>query len=200
MKTRTDFHSVNLSTGEKTRSIVGDGQRIDETISIESPAALTEGGPAKFCPACGHYAHRKAACRGGMGDYCDCAHDSSLSLVDRITKYLENGGLFNPEQMDHSKVRELLVDCRSALIPRKIVHKIKLEEIKHDTERGKVFAGCKCLIWAGDGGCYWLANYCGYGGISDAGIYDFEDAFEHSRHCGPEKRIEYHFLSERNAQ
>jgi hypothetical protein len=30
MKVRTDFHSVNLSTGEKTRSIVGDGQRVDE--------------------------------------------------------------------------------------------------------------------------------------------------------------------------
>ena len=27
------------------------------------------------CPGCGHYAHRKHACKGGMGDYCDCGHD-----------------------------------------------------------------------------------------------------------------------------
>ena len=28
------------------------------------------------CPICGHFAHRKNACKGGMGDYCDCQHDS----------------------------------------------------------------------------------------------------------------------------
>ena len=33
MKARTDFHRVNLATGEKTRSIVGKGQRIDETVA-----------------------------------------------------------------------------------------------------------------------------------------------------------------------
>src|SRR5208337_5323957 len=32
MKVQTDFHSVNLSTGEKTRSIVGDGERRDEVV------------------------------------------------------------------------------------------------------------------------------------------------------------------------
>jgi hypothetical protein len=32
MKIRTDFHSVNLATGEKTRSIVGDGEEVDETV------------------------------------------------------------------------------------------------------------------------------------------------------------------------
>jgi len=33
-------------------------------------------------------------------------------VVARITEYLNNGGLFNPELMDHSKVRDLLIDCR----------------------------------------------------------------------------------------
>ena len=36
-------------------------------------------------------------------------------LVDRITQYLSAGGLFNPELMEHQKVRDLLIDCRKAL-------------------------------------------------------------------------------------
>jgi hypothetical protein len=31
-------------------------------------------------------------------------------LVGRIREYLSNGGLFNPEAMDHEKVRDLLMD------------------------------------------------------------------------------------------
>lgn len=34
----------------------------------------------------------------------------------RIQNYLEHGGLFNPEMMEHDKVRDLLTDCRTALI------------------------------------------------------------------------------------
>lgn len=36
-------------------------------------------------------------------------------LILRITDYLEAGGLFNPEMMEHDKVRDLLVDCREFL-------------------------------------------------------------------------------------
>jgi hypothetical protein len=36
-------------------------------------------------------------------------------LFDRITNYLGNGGLFNPEMMEHEKVRDLLIDCRDYL-------------------------------------------------------------------------------------
>lgn len=36
-------------------------------------------------------------------------------LCDRITDYLSKGGLFNPELMEHEKVRDLLIDCRKAL-------------------------------------------------------------------------------------
>jgi len=39
------------------------------------------------------------------------------SVTDRITEYLSSGGLFNPELMDHSAVRDLLIDAREA-IPR----------------------------------------------------------------------------------
>jgi hypothetical protein len=36
-------------------------------------------------------------------------------LADRITNYLSSGGLFNPELMEHDKVRELLIDNRALL-------------------------------------------------------------------------------------
>lgn len=37
------------------------------------------------------------------------------ALDDRITNYLENGGFFNPELMEHDKVRDLLMDCLAFL-------------------------------------------------------------------------------------
>jgi hypothetical protein len=37
------------------------------------------------------------------------------SLLNRIQNYLECGGLFNPECMEHEKVRDLLIDCRAAI-------------------------------------------------------------------------------------
>lgn len=41
--------------------------------------------------------------------------DEQRTLSERITEYLGNGGLFNPELMDHDKVRDLLIECRDAL-------------------------------------------------------------------------------------
>jgi hypothetical protein len=38
-----------------------------------------------------------------------------MSCGDRITKYLTDGGLFNPELADHEAVRDLLIDCRAEL-------------------------------------------------------------------------------------
>lgn len=37
-------------------------------------------------------------------------------LCQRITDYLANGGLFNPEMSEHDKVRTLLIDCRMILL------------------------------------------------------------------------------------
>lgn len=37
------------------------------------------------------------------------------SITDRITAYLSNGGLFNPELMEHDKVRDLLIDTRDEI-------------------------------------------------------------------------------------
>jgi hypothetical protein len=37
-------------------------------------------------------------------------------LLQRIQNYLESGGLFNPECMEHEKVRELIMDVRCYLL------------------------------------------------------------------------------------
>lgn len=34
------------------------------------------------------------------------------AVIARINEYLANGGLFNPELMDHIKVRDLIIDAR----------------------------------------------------------------------------------------
>ena len=39
--------------------------------------------------------------------------DDAERLSARITEYLSAGGLWNPECMDHDKVRRLLIDCRT---------------------------------------------------------------------------------------
>lgn len=40
-------------------------------------------------------------------------------LKRRIQNYLANGGLFNPELMEHDKVRDLLIDIRDFLFQTK---------------------------------------------------------------------------------
>ena len=37
-------------------------------------------------------------------------------LVEKINEYLNVGGLFNPESMEHHKVSDLLLECRNQLM------------------------------------------------------------------------------------
>jgi len=39
----------------------------------------------------------------------------NTELSNLITEYLSAGGLFNPELMDHEKVRDLLIDIKKYL-------------------------------------------------------------------------------------
>lgn len=39
-------------------------------------------------------------------------------LEERVQDYLSNGGLFNPEMMEHIKVRDLIMDLAKALFSR----------------------------------------------------------------------------------
>ena len=52
------------------------------------------------------------------------------------------------------------------------------------------------IIYAGDGGCYWAENGCGYVRREYAGVYTREEAIKWTSHCGPEKRIELHPVPE----
>ncbi len=40
----------------------------------------------------------------------------SQELLDRIQNYLGNGGLFNPEAMEHDKVRDMILEFRAFLL------------------------------------------------------------------------------------
>lgn len=51
-------------------------------------------------------------------------------LRNRITGYLANGGMFNPELMDHKLVRNLLIDCRNALDLEKLLAEARLESVE----------------------------------------------------------------------
>lgn len=42
-----------------------------------------------------------------------------MTLEERLTEYLALGGLFNPELMNHDKVRDLLIDLRATLAQRR---------------------------------------------------------------------------------
>lgn len=41
--------------------------------------------------------------------------NSKEQLIEEITHYLASGGLFNPELMEHDKVRDLLLNIREYL-------------------------------------------------------------------------------------
>lgn len=50
----------------------------------------------------------------------------------------------------------------------------------------------KVYIWSREHGAYWRPNAEGYtSDKTQAGIYGFEEAFDRTKHCGREKRIEY---------
>ena len=44
-----------------------------------------------------------------------CPDFATVDIINRITEYLSAGGLFNPEYMEHDKVRNLLIDCRDEI-------------------------------------------------------------------------------------
>lgn len=40
---------------------------------------------------------------------------NDVHVIERINNYLSSGGLFNPELMEHDKVRDILIDCRNEI-------------------------------------------------------------------------------------
>lgn len=57
-------------------------------------------------------------------------------------------------------------------------------------------AGKQVLIRSEEHIAWWREGYCGYTtSRAHAGVYLFEDAFEHTRHCGREKRIVFEVVA-----
>ena len=96
------------------------------------------------------------------------------ALAERITSYLTNGGLFNPEMMPQGPARDLLIDCRdalSALVPtpqvetRKGMSETELESLPaHPLAKwkGGLALGLHRVHW-NDGG----SSLCSIGMASD---------------------------------
>ena len=57
------------------------------------------------------------------------------TVAERITEYLAVGGFFNPEYMDHWKVRDLLIDARKEL-----THSNLGQSWWIDTVKGQIFS------------------------------------------------------------
>jgi len=56
-----------------------------------------------------------------------------------------------------------------------------------------LLVGEKVYIWSREHRMYWRPGAAGYTkDTAAAGVYDFEDAYKRTKHCGPEKMIEYH--------
>lgn len=62
-------------------------------------------------------------------------------LVKRITEYLANGGLWNPEFADHQAVRDLLIECHDRIE--------ELEELADRVKNG-FQGGCWCCEIVGE--------------------------------------------------
>lgn len=61
-----------------------------------------------------------------------------------------------------------------------------------DWKRREWWLGKKVFIWSREHSAFWRENARGYTTYTnDAGVYDFADAYEHTKHCGPEKKIEF---------
>ena len=51
-------------------------------------------------------------------------------------------------------------------------------------------------IWSQEHRAWWRPKYQGYtGDTSQAGIYTFQEAYDGTKHCGPEKRIVYYAVT-----
>ena len=56
-------------------------------------------------------------------------------------------------------------------------------------------AGLQVRIWSGEHRAYWRSMGNGYSwDTEEAGVFDFEDAYNRTNHCGPEKKIIFHIV------
>ncbi len=75
-----------------------------------------------------------------------------MSIADRITEYLSVGGLFNPEIMEHDKVRDLLMDCRGHIVAIEAL----LDRVPHEYVDETDGARTPLRCWTDCPACAWL--------------------------------------------
>ena len=63
-------------------------------------------------------------------------------LVEKINEYLNVGGLFNPELMEHHKVSDLLLECRDALQKANA----DIEQFRSDLDKSRWDHNNTCLL------------------------------------------------------
>jgi hypothetical protein len=69
---------------------------------------------------------------------------------------------------------------------------IPLRRIKRWPTLKRHLEGRRVRIYSREWMLWWRENGAGYTDVpTEAGVYEFEDAFLRSGHCGPEKGIEY---------
>lgn len=55
--------------------------------------------------------------------------------------------------------------------------------------------GRRVLIWSKEHATWWRPESAGYTQDADeAGVYDFADAWDRTKHCGPEKGIVFYYM------
>lgn len=79
---------------------------------------------------------------------------------------------------------------------RKVLLAMSLESVKRAPYPDPFGSGAKVLIYSHEYHAWYRAGASGYAIQRDeAGVFEFEDAFARTHHCGPEKGIEYEVLA-----
>lgn len=66
-------------------------------------------------------------------------------------------------------------------------------ELAHSPATRAAWAGKLVYIWSHEHGAYWRVNASGYTTriTNGVGVFDFQDAYNRTKHCGLEKGIEF---------
>jgi len=89
-----------------------------------------------------------------------------MDSLPRITNYLSSGGLFNPEMMEHDKVRDLIIDART-----------EIQSLQSENEQLKEL--CKDLVEAEDANNTWNTLF----NIIWLALFGWEIAVAHLLHA-----------------